>query len=52
MHMSIEKVLYVASKVLTHTVVNTKTGESVEKETTIQNNQLQLVIERLETLGH
>lgn len=50
--MSIERILHIASKVLTHTIVNTKTGETVEKETTIEDANLKQFIERLRTLGH
>ena len=52
MEMSIEKILHISSKVLTHTIVNTKTGESAEKETTIEDPSLKQVIERLRTMGN
>lgn len=50
--MSIEKILHAASKVLTHTIVNTRTGETAEKETTIENPSLKQIIECLRALGH
>ena len=50
--MSIEKILHVSSKILTHTIVNTRTGETAEKETTIESPNLKQVIERLRALGH
>lgn len=52
MEMSIERILHVASKVLTHTIVNTKTGETAEKETTIEDPNLKQIIERLRVVGH
>lgn len=52
MGMSIEKILHIASKVLTHTVINTRTGEFVEKETTIENSDLKQIIEDLRALGN
>lgn len=52
MQMSIEKILHILSKVLTHTIVNIKTGESAEKETTIEDSGLKQVIERLRALGN
>jgi transposase len=50
--LSIKKVLQVCSRVLTHTITNTKTGETIDKETTIQNPYLKKVIERLRAVGH
>lgn len=50
--MSIERILHIASKVLTHTIVNTKTGETAEKETTIEDLKLKQIIERLRVVGH
>ncbi len=52
MGMSIERILHIASKVLTHTIVNTKTGEKAEIETTIEDPNLKQIIERLRALGH
>lgn len=50
--MSIERILHIAGKVLTHTVVNTKTEEKAEIETTIEDPNLKQVIERLRAVGH
>ena len=50
--MSIKKVLKLCSKVLTNTITNTKTGETVEKETVIQDAQLRQLIERIRSVGH
>ena len=50
--MSIKKVLQFCSRVLTHTITNTKTGETIDKETTIENPYLKQVIERLRAVGH
>ena len=50
--MSIERILHIASKVLTHTIVNIKTGETVEKETAIEDPNLKQVIEQLRVVGH
>lgn len=52
MGMSIEKILHISSKVLTHTIVNTKTGEKAEIETTIEDSDLREIIEQLRALGH
>ena len=52
MGMSIERILHVASKVLTHTIVNTKTGETAEIETTIEDPNLKQIIEHLRVVGH
>ena len=49
---SIKKVLQYSSRVLTHTMINTKTGEKIDKETTILNPSHQQVIERLRAVGH
>jgi transposase len=50
--LSIKKVLQHSSRILTHTMINTKTGETMEKETTIENPYLKQVIERLRATGH
>ena len=50
--MSIKKVLQYSSRILTHTMINTKTGEQLDKETTIDNSDLKQVIEQLRTVGH
>jgi hypothetical protein len=50
--MSIKKVLQFSSRILTHTMTNTKTGEQLDKETTIENPHLKQVIDRLRTVGH
>ncbi len=50
--MSIKKVLQLSSRILTHTMINTKTGEKIDKETTIENPYLKQVIERLRAVGH
>ena len=50
--MSINKVLQYSSRILTHTMLNTKTGEKIDKETTIENPLLKQVIERLRVVGH
>jgi transposase len=50
--MSIKKVLQHSSRILTHTMINTKTGEKIEKETTIENPSFKQVIERLRAVGH
>jgi transposase len=50
--MSIKKVLQYSSRILTHTMINTKTGERMDKETTIENPHLKQVIDRLRVVGH
>jgi transposase len=50
--MSIKKVLQLSSRVLTHTMTNTKTGQTIEKETTIENPCLKQIIEHLRSVGH
>lgn len=50
--MSIHKILKMAGKVLTHKVTNTKTGEVVYVETTIEDQSLKEKIELLKSLGH
>lgn len=50
--MSIQKVLKLAEKVLTHKVTNRNTGEIAYVETTIEDLVLKEKIELLKTLGH
>ena len=50
--MSMQKVLKIAGKVLTHKVTNTKTGESAYVETTIEDQQVNEKIALLRALGH
>jgi transposase len=50
--MSIKKVLQYSSRILTHTMINIKTGEKIDKETTIESPSLKQVIERLRAVGH
>jgi transposase len=50
--MSIKKVLQYSSRILTHTIINMKTGEKMDKETTIENPGVRNVIENLRTLGY
>jgi transposase len=50
--MSIQKVLKLAEKVLTHKVTNTKTGESAFIETTIEDPILKNKLEAVKSLGH
>ncbi len=50
--LSIKKILKIASKVLTHKVTNTKTGEIAYVETTIENPELKEKVELLRSLGH
>lgn len=50
--MSIQRVLKLAEKVLTHKVTNTKTGESAYIETTIENSRVKEKIDILKSLGH
>ena len=50
--MSIKKVLQHSSRVLTHTIINTKTGETIDKETSIDDTYLKQIIELLRTVGH
>lgn len=50
--MSIKKVLQHSSRILTHTLINTKTGEKIDKETSIEDPYLKQVIDRLRDLGH
>jgi len=50
--MSIQKVLKIAQKVLTHQVINSQTKEKALIETTILNEELKKKIEFLNSLGH
>jgi hypothetical protein len=50
--LSIQRVLKLAEKVLTHKITNTKTGESAYVETTIENPQVKEKIDFLKSLGH
>ena len=50
--MSIQKVLKLAEKVLTHKVTNTKTGESAYVETMIEDPDVKEKIDFLKSLGH
>ena len=50
--MSIERILRIANKVLTHTIINSKTGESAEKETTIEDPMLKQLVESLRAVGN
>lgn len=51
-NMSIQKILKIAQKVLTHKVTMTKTGESHLIETTIEDPDLCGQLEKLRLLGH
>lgn len=50
--MSIQKILKIAQKVLTHQVINSQTGEKAFIETTILNEELKQKIDLLNSLGH
>lgn len=50
--LSIKKALQYSSRVLTHTLINTKTGEKIEKETTIEDPVLKRWIDLFRTVGH
>jgi len=50
--LSIKKILKIASKVLTHKVTNTQTGETAYVETTIKDPLLKEKIGLLRSLGH
>lgn len=50
--MSIQQILKVAEKLLTHKVTNTKTGETAYLETTIEDEVLKEKINLLKSLGH
>jgi transposase len=50
--MSIQKVLKLAGKVLTHKVTNIKTGECAYIQTTIEDPSIKEKIDFLESLGH
>ena len=51
-NMSIKRILKIASKVLTHEVTNSQTGEKAIIETTIIDEELKQKIELLNSLGH
>lgn len=51
-NLSLHKVLKLCSKVLTNKLTNTKTGETMYTETTIENSLLKEKIEMLRSLGH
>lgn len=51
-NLSLRKVLKLCSKVLTNKLTNTKTGETIYTETTIENSLLKEKIEMLRSLGH
>lgn len=50
--LSIKRILKIASKVLTHKVTNTKTGETAYVETSIKNPDVKERVELLRSLGH
>ncbi len=52
MDMSIQKILKIAQKILTHKLTIVKTRETGFIETTIENEELCGQIEKLKTLGH
>lgn len=52
MDMSIQKILKIAQKILTHKLTIVKTGETGFIETSIENPELSGQIEKLKTLGH
>lgn len=51
-NLSIQKILKIAEKVLTHKAINTQTGENGLIETTIMNHELKEKIDLLNSLGH
>lgn len=51
-NLSIQKILKIAEKVLTHKAINTQTGENGLIETTITNKELKEKIDLLNSLGH
>lgn len=51
-NLSIQKILKIAEKVLTHRATNTQTGEARLIETTILNQELKEKIDLLNSLGH
>lgn len=51
-NMSIQRILKIAQKVLTHQVINSQTGEKALIETTILDEDLKQKIELLNSLGH
>ena len=50
--MSIKKVLHICSKMLTHTLKNRKTRETIETETTIEDPKLKEVTDYLRVVGY
>ncbi len=50
--LSIKKVLQYSNHVLMHTLVDTRTGEKAERETTIEEPSLKYWIDLLRTVGH
>jgi len=51
-NMSIQKILKIAQKVLTHKVTNSQTAETAFIETTILDEELKWKIDLLNSLGH
>jgi transposase len=51
-NLSIQRILKIAEKVLTHKVINTQTGETGLIETTIMSQELKEKINLLNSLGH
>ena len=51
-NLSIQKILKIAQKVLTHSVTNTQTGEKAAIETTVLDEELKQKINLLNSLGH
>jgi transposase len=51
-NLSIQKILKISQKVLTHSVINTQTGEKATIETTITDEELKQKINLLDSLGH
>jgi transposase len=50
--LSIKKVLKYSGRILTHTLVNVRTGEKLEKETAIADPNLINLVDQLRSLGH
>ena len=48
--LSHKRIIAVCSKLLTHTVINTTTGESIEKETKLMNSDTMAVLDKLKAL--
>jgi hypothetical protein len=51
-NLSVQRILKIAGKVLTHKAINTQTGETGLIETTIMEEKLKEQIEMLNTVGH